>query len=175
MMPEHDTLPEVVPCAEDPMAERAATHESESAAKMRRVIVRLPGAHRERLREVIDRYFKETLERPSRADIVRRLVEAALNGLVATSPIAEQLPPLPRRPRPKRRPVPGKGGETLRKRIVRALTAQKRVVFTPARVAKLLGVGSRDTVRSTLLALAQMGKIKKVGPGRYRAYRDDAP
>jgi hypothetical protein len=58
---------------------------------------------------------------------------------------------------------------TLRDRIVGAIEASPGEVYTPARLAPLVGSINRDSVRNTLLVLAAKGRIEKVGPGQYRA------
>jgi hypothetical protein len=42
-------------------------------------------------------------------------------------------------------------------------------VFTPARLAPMLGTSNRDSVRNTLLVLATKGRIEKRGAGQYQA------
>jgi|SRR6185437_235661 len=58
---------------------------------------------------------------------------------------------------------------TLRDRIVGTMEASPEEVYTPARLAPLVGSMNRDSVRNTLLVLAAKGRIEKVGPGQYRA------
>ncbi len=58
---------------------------------------------------------------------------------------------------------------TLRDRIVGVMEASPREVYTPARLAPLVGSENRDSVRNTLLVLAAKGRIEKVGAGQYRA------
>jgi hypothetical protein len=63
-------------------------------------------------------------------------------------------------------------GSTMRARILERLARCPDEVFTPATLGPLVGAGSRDSVRNTLLALAARGQIDKLGPGRYTAKRD---
>lgn len=58
---------------------------------------------------------------------------------------------------------------TLRDRLVGVMEATPREVYTPARLAPLVGSDNRDSVRNTLLVLAAKGRIEKVGAGQYRA------
>jgi hypothetical protein len=58
---------------------------------------------------------------------------------------------------------------TLRERIVAVIKASPEVVYTPARLAPLVGSQNRDSVRNTLLVLAAKGRIEKVGAGQYQA------
>jgi hypothetical protein len=60
-------------------------------------------------------------------------------------------------------------GGTLRERIVAAIEASPGEVFTPARLAPVVGSQNRDSVRNTLLVLAAKGRIEKLGAGRYQA------
>jgi len=48
-------------------------------------------------------------------------------------------------------------------------------VFTPARLAPLVGSQNRDSIRNTLLVLAAKGRIEKRGPGQYQAGRKEEP
>ena len=60
---------------------------------------------------------------------------------------------------------------TLRQRIVAVMEASPDEVYTPARLAPVVGSQNRDSIRNTLLVLAAQAKIEKVGAGRYRARR----
>jgi hypothetical protein len=60
-------------------------------------------------------------------------------------------------------------GGTLRERIVVAIEASPGEVFTPARLAPVVGSRNRDSVRNTLLVLAAKGRIEKLGAGQYQA------
>jgi hypothetical protein len=58
---------------------------------------------------------------------------------------------------------------TLRERIVAAMEASPDEVFTPARLAPMVGSSNRDSIRNTLLVLAAKGRIEKRGAGQYQA------
>jgi hypothetical protein len=60
---------------------------------------------------------------------------------------------------------------TLRARMIALLEASPEEVLTTAQVAAGVGARNRDSVRTTLLALAARGKVEKVGAGQYRARR----
>jgi hypothetical protein len=62
---------------------------------------------------------------------------------------------------------------TLRERIVAVMNASPDDVYTPARLAPLVGSPNRDSIRNTLLVLAAMGLIEKRGAGQYRARKED--
>ena len=64
---------------------------------------------------------------------------------------------------------------SLRKRIVAVLEANPGEVYTPARLAPLVGHSRRDTIRNSLFVLATRGRIEKLGPGQYRARRQEDP
>jgi hypothetical protein len=64
---------------------------------------------------------------------------------------------------------------TMRERIVSALEASPGEVFTPARLARDLGLNNRDSIRNTLLVLAGKGLIVKVDLGQYRACKAPEP
>jgi hypothetical protein len=66
-------------------------------------------------------------------------------------------------------PIEDAPEDTLRDRVLTLLGSRPHEVFGPAGVAETLGARSRDSVRNTLLALADKGRIEKLGPGRYRA------
>ncbi|MFT3769636.1 MAG: hypothetical protein QM820_29725 [Minicystis sp.] len=138
-----------------------------------RIVVRLPVADREALDRLGARYLGETLRRLSRAAVVRRLINCGLANLDGGRPIAEQLPlPAPANERPQAtRRAPAREGASLRERVLSQVTANAEEVFTPARVSTLVGA-SRDSVRNTLLVLAEKGRIEKLGPGQYRARRE---
>lgn len=139
-----------------------------------RAVVRLPDAHREGLRQLGARYFGETGRRLSRAALVRILVGRGLADIDQTRPLAEQLPlhALANKCSPASPRQQVREGPSLRKRILSELSASAEEVFTPARVSKLVGATSRDSVRNTLLVLAGRGLIDKLGPGQYRARRE---
>ena len=61
----------------------------------------------------------------------------------------------------------------LRARIVAAMKAHPEEVFTPARLAPMVGALNRDSVRNTLLVLAAQGRVDKLGPGRYQARKTE--
>jgi hypothetical protein len=60
---------------------------------------------------------------------------------------------------------------TLRERIMAVMEASPEAVYTPARLAPLVGSQNRDSVRNTLLVLAAKGRIEKRGAGQYQARR----
>ena len=60
---------------------------------------------------------------------------------------------------------------TLRERVVAAMEASPEEVYTPARLAPLVGSDNRDSIRNTLLVLAAKGRIAKLGAGQYQARR----
>ena len=60
---------------------------------------------------------------------------------------------------------------TLRERIMAVMAASPEAVYTPARLAPLVGSQNRDSVRNTLLVLAAKGRIEKRGAGQYQARR----
>lgn len=68
-------------------------------------------------------------------------------------------------------PVPADGDRsgTLRARLVTVMEAHQGEVFTPARLAPMVGSQNRDSIRNTLLVLAAKGLIDKVGVGQYQA------
>lgn len=63
---------------------------------------------------------------------------------------------------------------TLRSRVLAAVAASPGEVFTPARLAPMVGARNRDTVRNALLTLASKGLIVKVDDGRYQARAPEA-
>jgi len=140
---------------------------------LRRAIIRLRDADREALSRLGARFQTESRRRLSRAALVRLLVGHGLSALDESRPIAEQLPlhllDGERQQSPK---APPREGASLRERIVQMLGARPEEVFTPAKVAALVGARTRDCARNTLLALASQRRIEKVGPGQYRARRD---
>jgi len=74
-----------------------------------------------------------------------------------------------RPPRARRWPRADDGQPSMRARILERIAASPGEVFTPARLAPLVGATSRDSVRNTLLVLHAKGRIEKLGPGQYRA------
>ena len=62
---------------------------------------------------------------------------------------------------------------TLRQRIVAVMEATPGEVYTPARLAPLVGSPNRDSVRNTLLVLAAKGRIEKRGAGQYQARKKE--
>jgi hypothetical protein len=64
---------------------------------------------------------------------------------------------------------------TLRDRVVDVMSASPEQEFTPAILATALGEENRNTIRNTLLFLANHGRIEKLGHGRYRARAKPQP
>jgi hypothetical protein len=64
---------------------------------------------------------------------------------------------------------------TLRTRIVAVMEASPDEVYTPARLAPMVGSDNRDSIRNTLLVLAGKGQIEKRGPGQYQARKRGGP
>jgi hypothetical protein len=149
--------------------------------RLSRTIVRLFPADRERLDGLRVRCTKATLLNVSRADLVRLFVVRGLADIDEVRPILDQLPghvlAAARHraaPSPAAAPAGGPKGESLRHRIVKHLEARPEEVFSPPRMAVQLGATHPDSVRNALLALAECGRIEKLGPGQYRARREQA-
>jgi hypothetical protein len=64
---------------------------------------------------------------------------------------------------------------TLRDRIVALMEKSPDEIYTPARIAPLIGATNRDSIRNTLLVLAARGRVKKVGDGKYQARPKEEP
>jgi hypothetical protein len=126
------------------------------------------------LRDVIDtiaaRIRGETGGRVSRAAILCAMAIRQIRQIDPFVPFKEQLPlnEAQRRFQPPARPRP-RGRVTMRANIIAAMAASPGEVFTTARLARLVNAASRDSVRNTLLVLAERRRIEKVGPGQYRA------
>jgi hypothetical protein len=143
--------------------------------RLARTIVRLSPADRERLDGLRVRCTKATLLNVSRADLVRLFVVRGLADIDEVRPIIDQLPGhvlAAARHRAAPSPAAPSGepkGESLRHRIVKHLEARPEEVFSPPRLAVQLGATHPDSVGNALLALAECGRIEKLGPGQYRA------
>lgn len=137
---------------------------------MRRVVLRFEDDLLDRLDALGARCVAETGRPPHRAALVRLLVERTLLGIDPERPVSHQLPlaKLEAERAPATR-TSKEAGSTLRGRILSTMGACPAEVFTPARLAPIVRAGSRDTVRNTLLVLAKLGRIEKLGPGQYRA------
>jgi hypothetical protein len=143
--------------------------------KLSRTVVRLSTADRERLDGLRARCRKASLRPVSRAELVRLFVLRGLAGVDDVRLIADQLPPrAPVTPRAPRVRSPHEGAlrvqstESLRQRILKALAARPGEILGPRGVGALVGAAHPDNVRNALLALAQLGRIEKIGPGQYR-------
>jgi hypothetical protein len=136
------------------------------------VALRISDDCRKRLDELRARCIKATVRRVSRADLVRLFIARGFADLDETRPIADQLPigalRMTRPPAPRRR-TKSQRGESLRARIVKQMEAHPAEVFGPRRMSGLVGAKHQDTVRNALIALAERGRIEKLGPGQYRA------
>lgn len=89
--------------------------------------------------------------------------DAPLPSLVIAPKLTEVLPAAPAEVR-----------DTLRARIVAAIEAHPGEMFTPARLAPVVGSRNRDSIRNTLLVLAAKGLIDKRGAGQYQAREGSA-
>jgi hypothetical protein len=151
------------------------THDDAETA-MKRLVLRLPAAHRAALDQLRERLWNESWQLFSRADLMRFFVACGLSAIDLEHPVALQLsvPDLKRArawsPRPRRR-RPKRGGPSMRARILQRMADRPEEVFTPAKLAPLVGATTRDSVRNTLLVLHAKGHIAKVGPGQYQSLR----
>jgi hypothetical protein len=154
------------------LAEQPAHDDADAA--MKRLVLRLPAAHRAALDELRQRLWNEARLAFSRADLMRFFVTCGLAAIDPARPVVLQLsmPDLKRArassPRLRRR-RPKRGGPSMRQRMLHEMAARPEEVFTPAKLAPLVGATTRDSVRNTLLVLHAKGRIAKVGPGQYRA------
>jgi hypothetical protein len=141
---------------------------------LKRLVLRLPAAHRAALDRLRQRLWNEGRLGLSRADLMRFFVACGLAAIDPERPVALQLsvPDLKRArassPRLRQR-RPKRGGPSMRQRMLHQMAARPEEVFTPAKLAPLVGATTRDSVRNTLLVLHAKGRIAKVGPGQYRA------
>lgn len=137
---------------------------------MRRLVVRFDQRQLDRIGNLVARCAAEIGRPPRRAALVRLLVERTLGGIDPGRPVSGQLPltelEVERAPTTR---TSKETGTTLRSRVIATMGASPAEVFTPARLAPIVRAGSRDTVRNTLLVLAKLGRIEKLGPGQYRA------
>jgi len=146
-----------------------------------RRVLRLDVDALRRVDQLVARCLEETGRRPHRSAVMRLLLGRGLDGIDASRPLAEQLP-LPRHKSKKMRSRSRSAqprsqprvGASMRARIVQTMSARPEEVFTPAKIAPLVGAKTRDRARNTLLALAAQGRIEKLAPGQYRARRQSA-
>jgi hypothetical protein len=145
-----------------------------ASASMKRLVLRLPAEDRDALDRLRAGLWKEARIDVSRADMMRFFVWCGLSAIDSERPLTAQLPvqvlrraglPSARQPKPR----PKREGPSMRQNIVQQMSAAPGEVFTPAKLAPLVGASTRDSVRNTLLVLHAKGRIAKVGPGQYRA------
>lgn len=135
--------------------------------RLRRTVLRIMPCHLATLREVGERFYKETSRRPSRAALLRAVLERGM-AFDPGLPVSTQLRLSPRTPR---RRSPRSGTSTLRERVLAAMAARPDDVLSPARVAALIPGTTVDSARNTLLALAAKGQVRKHGAGKYQALK----
>jgi hypothetical protein len=142
----------------------------EASAAMTRLVLRLPREDRDALDQLRARLRDEGGIDVSRADMMRFFVWCGLSAIDPERPLGAQLPVLilkraglPSARQPK--PPPKREGTSMRQLILQRMSAAPEKVFTPARLALLVGASSRDSVRNTLLVLHAKGRIAKVGWG----------
>jgi hypothetical protein len=138
-----------------------------------RCVVRLDKEMVTAVDQLAARARREGEQRRSRAALVRSMLAQQIARLDAALPLAAQLPELPRAPHGRR--TRKREGASMRARILGAMGEHPGEVFTSARLAPLVGAASRDSVRNTLLVLAERRLVEKLGPGLYRARLPEPP